>query len=37
MLGREQQEHALENWRAMVVVLDKGELRPGFYRGAKPA
>jgi phosphoethanolamine N-methyltransferase len=37
MLGREQQEHSLENWRAMVVVLDKGELRPGFYRGTKPA
>jgi phosphoethanolamine N-methyltransferase len=37
MLGREQQEHSLENWRAMVVVLDKGELRPGFYRARKPA
>ena len=36
-LGREQQEHFLENWRAMVVVLDKGELRPGFYRAHKPA
>ena len=32
MLGREGQEHFLENWRAMLVVLDKGELRPGFYR-----
>jgi len=28
---------AAENWRAMVVVLDKGELRPGFYRARKPA
>ncbi len=37
LLGRAQQEHFLENWRAMVAVLDKGELRPGFYRGAKPA
>ena len=37
ILGREQQEHFLENWRAMVVVLDKGELRPGFYRSRKPA
>ncbi len=36
MLGREQQEHFLENWRAMVVVLDKGEVRPGFYRARKP-
>ena len=37
LLGHEQQEHFLENWRAMVVVLDNGELRPGFYRGTKPA
>jgi len=37
MLGREQQEHFLEDWRAMVVVLDKGELRPGFYRARKTA
>ena len=37
VLGREQQQHFLENWRAMVVVLDKGELRPGFYRARKPA
>ena len=36
MLGREAQEHFLENWRAMLVVLDKGELRPGFYRGRTP-
>ena len=37
LLGQETQEHFLENWRAAVVVLDKGELRPGFYRGRKPA
>ena len=36
MLGREGQEHFLENWRAMLVVLDKGELRPGFYRARTP-
>lgn len=36
LLGKEQQEHFLENWRAMAVVLDKGELRPGFYRACKP-
>ena len=35
-LGREAQEHFVENWRAMQVVLDKGELRPGFYRGRTP-
>ncbi len=37
MLGREMQEHFLENWRAMQVVLDSGELRPGFYRARTPA
>jgi phosphoethanolamine N-methyltransferase len=37
LLGEEQTAHFLENWRAMTVVLDKGELRPGFYRGVKPA
>lgn len=37
LLGQEQQERFLENWRASVIVLDKGELRPGFYRGVKPA
>jgi len=37
LLGAEQRDHFLENWRAMTVVLDAGELRPGFYRGSKPA
>ena len=37
LLGRDQQEHFVENWRAMVIVLDKGEMRPGRYRGFKPA
>ena len=36
VLGREMQEHFLENWRAMQVVLGKGELRPGFYRAHAP-
>ena len=36
-LGHEKQEHFIENWRAMLVVLENGELRPGFYRGRKPA
>ena len=35
-LGPEMQEHFVENWRAMQVVLDKGELRPGFYRARSP-
>ena len=26
VLGRDQQEHFVENWRALVIVLDKGDL-----------
>jgi phosphoethanolamine N-methyltransferase len=37
LLGEEQTAHFIEDWRAMLVVLDKGELRPGRYRAVKPA
>ena len=37
LLGEEQTAHFIENWRAMLVVLDKRELRPGRYRAVKPA
>jgi phosphoethanolamine N-methyltransferase len=36
LLGPEQEAFFLEDWRAMAVVLDKGELRPGRYSGRKP-
>jgi phosphoethanolamine N-methyltransferase len=36
LLGREKAGHFVENWRAMVVVLEKGEKRPGRYRARKP-
>jgi hypothetical protein len=36
-LGAEKQAHFLENWRAMLVVLDKGELRPAYFHAVKPA
>lgn len=36
LLGPEQQAHFVEDWRMLTVVLDKGELRPGRYRGRKP-
>jgi ubiquinone/menaquinone biosynthesis C-methylase UbiE len=36
LLGKEQAAHFVENWRAMTVVLDNGELRPGRYRARKP-
>jgi SAM-dependent methyltransferase len=35
-LGKAGAEHFVENWKAMVAVLDLGELRPGRYRGRKP-
>ncbi len=36
LLGKERAAHFVENWRAMTVVLDSGELRPGRYRAKKP-
>jgi SAM-dependent methyltransferase len=35
-MGREQAEHFVEDWRAMVVVCEKGEMRQGYCRGRKP-
>lgn len=36
LLGRPLAEHFIENWRAMTIVLDRRELRPGRYRARKP-
>jgi len=36
LLGREDADHFLENWRAAVVVIDNGEMRQGYCRGRKP-
>ena len=35
-LGEDGQAYYEENWRAMCVVLDSGELRPGRFRARKP-
>jgi phosphoethanolamine N-methyltransferase len=35
-LGQAGAEHFVENWKAMVAVLDMGELRPGRYRARRP-
>ena len=35
-LGEDGQARFEENWRAMCVVLDSGELRPGRFRARKP-
>jgi len=36
LLGREDADHFVEDWRAMVVVIDKGEMRQGYCRGRRP-
>jgi len=34
-LGQQDADHFVENWRAMVVVTDSGEMRQGYCRGTK--
>ena len=36
LIGEAQADHMIEDWRSMVVVCDKGELRQGYTRGRKP-
>lgn len=36
-IGREQADHFVENWRAMLVVSEKGEMRQGYLRARKAA
>ncbi len=36
LLGKADADHFVENWRAMVVVIDKGEMRQGYCRGRRP-
>jgi len=35
-LGKEDADYFVENWRAMVIVIDKGEMRQGYCRGRRP-
>lgn len=37
LLGQEKADHYIEDWRSLLVVLDKGEMRPGRYKARKPA
>ena len=37
LIGQEDADHFVENWRAMVVVIDQGEMRQCYCRGRKPA
>jgi len=36
LLGRQEADHFVENWRAMAVVCAKGEVFQGYYRARKP-
>lgn len=37
LLGREDADYFIEDWRAMTVVIDSGEMRQGYCRGQRPA
>lgn len=36
LLGEEKRDYFLADWEAMTLVLAKGELRSGYFRGFKP-
>jgi hypothetical protein len=36
LIGQQHADHRLENWRAMAVVCENGELRQAYSRGRKP-
>jgi len=35
-IGAERTQHFIDDWRQLVVVLRRGELRPGHLKAAKP-
>ena len=35
-LGQGDADHFVENWRAMLVVIDGGEMKQGYLRGRRP-
>lgn len=36
LLGQADADHFVEDWRAMLVVIDKGEMQQGYSRGRRP-
>jgi len=36
-MSQQDADHFVENWRAMLVVCEKGEMIQGYYRARKPA
>jgi len=37
LLGKAEADYRIENWRMLVAVIDKGEMRQGYFRGTRPA
>jgi phosphoethanolamine N-methyltransferase len=37
LIGQQDADHFVENWRAMVTVIDNGEMRQGYLRGRRAA
>ena len=37
LLGQDDADHFVENWQAMTVVCESGEMRQAYFRGRKPA
>jgi SAM-dependent methyltransferase len=35
-IGAQRAQHFIDNWRQLVVVLERGELRPGHLKAGKP-
>jgi hypothetical protein len=35
-IGAQRAQHFIDNWRQLVVVLERGELRPGHLKAIKP-
>jgi hypothetical protein len=36
-IGETRAKYFIDNWRQMVLVLERGELRPGHLKAMKPA
>ena len=36
LLGQADADHFVENWRAMVIVIENGEMQQGYCRGHRP-
>jgi len=36
LIGKQEADHRVEDWRSMMVVAEKGELRQAYTRGRKP-